>query len=104
MANSSSNELINTQHDAALHTNHDASVPSVALHVMEHETSFDTYSNLNKMIQVDNTQNLSAQNTTAGASVKVAAVNSQRNLTTKPALLTAHATNTGKNFQGLDEI
>ena len=104
--NGSSSDMINTQHNEASKTNHDASVPSVTfLNVIENETSFDTYSNCNRRKLNEHTaQNLSAQNTTADVTVKVAAVNSQRNLSTKPALMTASIANAGKNFAGLEEI
>ena len=70
--NGSSSDMINTQHNEASKTNHDASVPSVTfLNVIENETSFDTYSNCNRRKLNEHTaQNLSAQNTTAARLVR----------------------------------
>ena len=106
MDNSSVNQLIMTQHDdSGINGNQDSSLPSVKLSIAQdkHDNSgFDTCANL-KNVNFGDASNLSAQNTTAGASVKVAAVNSQRNLNTKPVMLTS-ANNTGKMFAGIEEI
>mmetsp|Transcript_47859 Transcript_47859/g.63288 ORF Transcript_47859/g.63288 Transcript_47859/m.63288 type:complete len:298 (-) Transcript_47859:53-946(-) len=75
------------------------SMPSVKLTVADKEQSFDTFSHLR------------GQDTTAGASIKLAAnMLSSSNLQhqgkkTKGPLLSANATHHGgKNFQGIDEI
>jgi len=64
------------------------------------EKSFDTYS----QIRITD-MNLSAQNTTAGASTKFAATTNQKSAKMKTLATWANVTQQGsKNFQGIEEI